>query len=58
MNFAEEGARTRLTKRMLFESAAARDKAAKQFRAVEGLSQTLDRLEQYLKESTPAGAGR
>ncbi len=46
--FAEEGKKTRLTVRMLFESAAQRDQVAEEFGAVEGLSQTLGRLAAYL----------
>jgi hypothetical protein len=41
--FAEEGGKTRVNVRMLFESAALRDKVAKEFGAVEGLHQTLER---------------
>ena len=49
--FAEQGDETTLTARMLFESAAQRDKVAKEFGAVEGLNQTLDRLEEQLAKS-------
>lgn len=45
--FAEEGGKTRLTLRMLFESAAEREKM-KEFGAIEGGNQTLERLEEYL----------
>jgi hypothetical protein len=34
--------------RMLFESAAERDKVIKEFGAIEGANQTLDRLEEHL----------
>ena len=46
--FSEENGRTALAVQMLFESAALRDKVATQFGAVEGLKQTLDRLEAFL----------
>ena len=45
--FVEEGGKTRLTLRMFFESAAERDKM-KEFGAIEGGNQTLERLEEYL----------
>lgn len=49
VTFAEEtGNRTRLTMQMLFESATLRDKAVEKFGAVEGLDQTLGRLEELL----------
>lgn len=46
--FAEHGGETTLSVRMLFESAAQRDKVAREFGAVAGLHQTLDRLEEAL----------
>jgi uncharacterized protein YndB with AHSA1/START domain len=48
VTFAEKGSRTVLSLRMLFETAAERDKVAKEFGAVEGLNQTLDRLGEHL----------
>jgi uncharacterized protein YndB with AHSA1/START domain len=48
VSFADEGGKTRLTARMLFESAAARDQTVKTFGAVEGLKQTLGRLGDYV----------
>jgi uncharacterized protein YndB with AHSA1/START domain len=39
---------TRVTVRMVFESAAERDRVAEKFGAVEGLSQTLERLGEHL----------
>jgi uncharacterized protein YndB with AHSA1/START domain len=42
--FDDEGGKTRLTVRMVFESAALRDKVAREYGAVEGLQQTIDRL--------------
>jgi uncharacterized protein YndB with AHSA1/START domain len=44
VTFADEGQKTRLTMQMLFATAELRDKVAKEFGAVEGLSQTLGRL--------------
>jgi len=46
--FAEQDGQTRVTVRMLFESAAERDRVAKKFGAIEGLNQTLTRLEEYV----------
>jgi uncharacterized protein YndB with AHSA1/START domain len=45
--FIAEGEKTRVSVRMLFPSAAQRDKTAKEFGAVEGLNQTLERLANY-----------
>jgi uncharacterized protein YndB with AHSA1/START domain len=49
--FAEQGDKTRLTVRMLFESAALRDKVAAEFGAVEG----LHHLAQLLAAGVPDG---
>ncbi len=48
VTFAERGGKTRLTMQGLFESAAERDKVVKEFGAIEGGNQTLDRLKDYL----------
>ena len=48
VTFAEQGGKTRVTARMLFASAMLRHKAAKEFGAVEGLSETLERLAEHL----------
>jgi uncharacterized protein YndB with AHSA1/START domain len=48
--FEEQGAKTKVTARMLFESATLRDNVVKQFGAVEGLNQTLERLGERLSE--------
>src|ERR1700735_2545308 len=48
VTFDAEGDKTKLTARMLFESAALRDKRSEQFGAVEGLKQTLGRLGEHL----------
>ena len=52
--FAERGGRTEVTVRMEFKTAAERDKTAREFGAVEGLSQTLGRLGGQLGNATPA----
>jgi uncharacterized protein YndB with AHSA1/START domain len=44
VRFAEESGKTRVSVRMLFESAKLRDQVAREFGAVEGLSQHLERL--------------
>jgi uncharacterized protein YndB with AHSA1/START domain len=49
VNFEEQDSgKTKLTMRMLFESAAERSRVAKEYGAVEGLGQTLDRLGEQL----------
>jgi len=48
VTFTEDGPRTRITFRMLFPTAAARDYVAKEFGAIDGGKQTLDRLAAYL----------
>ena len=48
VTFDVDGDKTKLTARMLFESAALRDKTIQQFGAVEGLKQTLGRLGEHL----------
>ncbi len=50
MTFEDDGGKTRLTARMVFESAALREKTMKQFNAVEGLKQTLGRLGEYVAQ--------
>ena len=46
--FTEQGGKTRIDMRMVFPSANARDYVVKTYGAVEGLNQTLGRLEEYL----------
>jgi uncharacterized protein YndB with AHSA1/START domain len=46
--FEEEGNATRVTLRSIFESAATRDRVARDFGAEEGARQTLDRLGEHL----------
>ncbi len=50
VTFTEQGDKTELTVRMLFESAGQREAVIKEFGAIEGLNQTLGRLEQQLAE--------
>lgn len=47
VTFADQGGRTELTARMLFKSAAERDRV-KELGAIEGAHQTLDRLAEFL----------
>ena len=46
--FEALGAKTKLTLQMVFPSAAARDQVVKQYNAIEGGNQTLDRLAGHL----------
>ncbi len=48
VTFEEEGGKTRLDMRSVFPSAKARDFVVKNYGAVEGMHQTLARLEEYL----------
>ena len=48
VTFEEEGGKTRLSMQMLFPSAKARDFTVEKYGAVEGLNQTLGRLEALL----------
>jgi len=48
VTFAEAVGKTHLTVRMTFASAAERDRVVREFRAIEGGQQTLERLAQYL----------
>jgi uncharacterized protein YndB with AHSA1/START domain len=48
--FAEQGGQTTLTMRMLFPSAAARQRVVDEFHAIEGVHQTMDRLADYLAQ--------
>jgi uncharacterized protein YndB with AHSA1/START domain len=48
VTFTAEGSKTRLVMHSRFPSLAARDMVAREFGAVEGGQQTLDRLEAYL----------
>jgi uncharacterized protein YndB with AHSA1/START domain len=48
VTFAEDGQRTRLTMRSLFESAAVRNQVVEERGALDGMNQTLDRLGEFL----------
>ncbi len=56
VTFSEQGGKTRVTVRMLFESSAERDRVAKEFGAVEGLNQTLERLDEQLARLSTANS--
>ena len=49
ITFAEQGDKTFLTFKMVFETAEVKEKVVSQFKAAEGLTQNIDRLETYLK---------
>lgn len=48
VTFAAEAGKTRLTTRMVFDTPEERTLVAEKYGAVEGLRQTLDRLEEFL----------
>lgn len=48
VTFEKQGNKTKLTMRSVFQSAAERDKVVKEYGAIEGANQTLDRLQEYL----------
>jgi uncharacterized protein YndB with AHSA1/START domain len=48
ITFHDEGAKTRVDMRMVFESAALRNQVAEDFGAIDGMNQTLDRLGERL----------
>ncbi|HMG02444.1 MAG TPA: SRPBCC family protein [Edaphobacter sp.] len=48
VTFEDLGGKTKLTFQMLFETAEHKRKIVEEYKAVEGLSQTLGRLEDYL----------
>lgn len=49
VTFEKEGNKTRLTMKSIFPSAAIRDMVVREYGAIEGGNQTVDRLEQELK---------
>ena len=49
--FDEQGGKTTVTTRMLFETAAERDRTVKVFGAVEGAKQTLGRLAEHVAQN-------
>lgn len=58
VDFEDAGGKTRLTMRMQFPSAAARDHVVKTYGAVEGGRQTLERLAAHVAEASAKGHGR
>jgi uncharacterized protein YndB with AHSA1/START domain len=48
VSFVDEGGKTRLTLRMVFASAEARDQNVREYHSIEGGEQTLGRLAEYL----------
>lgn len=46
--FDEQGGKTKLTMRMVFDTAAERDRTVQVFGAIEGAKQTLERLNQHV----------
>lgn len=50
VNFEEEGSETKLTMKMVFETAEEFERVNKEFGAIEGLKQTLERLAGYLEK--------
>jgi uncharacterized protein YndB with AHSA1/START domain len=62
VNFEDLGGKTKLTMRMIFPTAAERDRIIKEYGADKGLTQTLARLETYVtaraKEAPAGGAPR
>ena len=51
--FEEEGSQTRITMHTLFKTAAERDRVVKEYDALAGANQTLERLDAFLKEFLP-----
>jgi uncharacterized protein YndB with AHSA1/START domain len=48
VSFEDQNGKTKVTMRMLFDTATQRDKVVETFGAVEGAKQTFERLGQYL----------
>ena len=55
--FDEQGGKTTLTMRMLFDTAEERDRTVKVFGAVEGLQQTLGRLAEHVARTQGLSGG-
>jgi uncharacterized protein YndB with AHSA1/START domain len=55
VTFRDQGGKTRLDMRMVFESAKARTHVIEAYGAFEGLKQHLGRLDQYLSDEVTAG---
>lgn len=56
--FEAEGDKTRVTIRQIYQSAAERDRMAKEFGAIEGGNQTLARLDEYVSQSNATASPR
>lgn len=54
VTFEQQGSKTRLTMRMVFESAEELNRINKEYGAVEGGKQTMGRLEEYVEKTDPA----
>jgi uncharacterized protein YndB with AHSA1/START domain len=54
VTFAERGDKTELTMRMVFPSTAERDRVVKEYHAIEGANQTLDRLADHVAKLSGA----
>ena len=50
VTFSDQAGKTNLTMRSIFASAAERDKVVREYGAIEGANQTLDRLEELLSK--------
>jgi len=53
VTFENQGGKTLITMRSVFPSVAQRDKVVKEYKAIEGGNQTLDRLERHLATVRP-----
>ncbi len=51
VNFTAQGSKTKITMKMVFESAEELQRIEKEYGAFEGLKQTLGRLEEYLAKA-------
>ncbi len=56
VTFAEQGGKTAVTMRMIFESEAVRENVIKQFGALDGLTQTLGRLGDHVAHTVGLGS--
>ena len=54
VTFEKQGNKTKLTMRSLFDSPEELERVVREFGAKEGMYQTVDRLEEYLKTNQPA----
>ena len=57
VTFEDLGSKTRLTMRSVFPTAAERDYVVKNYKAIEGRNQTLDRFEEHLASRLGKGSG-